>query len=60
MKYKPNNVKKRDKINHIIWKIINYIKIYPLKTKKHLSYLRWLKVYGLVKDKHHPNSEGIE
>lgn len=40
--------------------IINYIKSYPLKTKKHVSYLRWLKVYQLVKDKRHHNSEGIE
>jgi hypothetical protein len=51
-----NTVVNHSKLNIII----NYIKIYPLKTKKHLSYLRWLKVYGLVKDKHHPNSEGIE
>lgn len=40
--------------------IINYIKLYPLKTKKHVSYLRWLKVYRLVKDKHHLQENGIE
>lgn len=40
--------------------IINYLKTYPLKTKKHVSYLRWLKVYCLVKNKHHLKENGIE
>ena len=48
-------------VNHSKLNIfLNYIKIYRLKTKKHISYLRWLKVYDLVKNKHHHNSEGIE
>lgn len=51
-----NTVVNHSKLNIII----NYIKSYPLKTKKHISYLRWLKVYELVKDKHHHNSNGIE
>lgn len=41
-------------------KILNYLHNYPLKTKKHVSYLRWLKVYDLVKDKKHLTKSGIE
>ena len=51
-----NTVVNHSKLNIII----NYIKSYPLKTKKHVSYLRWLKVYELVKNKDHYNSEGLE
>ena len=40
--------------------ILRYLKDFPLKTKKHISYLRWLKVYALVKDKQHLNPEGIK
>ena len=40
-------------------KILNYLKNYPLKTKKLISYSRWLKVYYLVKDKKHFTPEGI-
>ena len=40
--------------------ILIYLKNFPLKTKKHVSYLRWLKVYTLVKNKEHLNPEGIE
>lgn len=40
--------------------ILNYINDFPLKTKKHISYLRWLEVYNLVKNKEHLNPEGIE
>lgn len=29
-------------------KIVSYLHNYPLKTKKHVSYLRWLKVYELI------------
>lgn len=32
-------------------KILSYLHNYPLKIKKHVSYLRWLKVYDLVKYK---------
>jgi hypothetical protein len=41
-------------------KILSYLHNYPLKSKKHLSYLRWLKVYDLVKDKKHLTESGIE
>ena len=41
-------------------KILSYLHNYPLKTKKHVSYLRWLKIYDLVKDKKHLTESGIE
>jgi hypothetical protein len=41
-------------------KILSYLHNYPLKTKKHVSYLRWLKVYDLVKNKKHLTEPGIE
>jgi hypothetical protein len=41
-------------------KIFSYLYNYPLKPKKHVSYLRWLKVYDLVKDKKHLTESGIE
>lgn len=40
--------------------ILKYLNDFPLKTKKHISYLRWLKVYILVKNKEHLNPESIE
>lgn len=40
-------------------KILAYLHNYPLKTKKLLSYYRWLKIYGLVKDKKHFTPEGL-
>lgn len=33
--------------------ILTYLKNYPLKTKKYISYTRWLKIYELVKNKKH-------
>lgn len=41
-------------------KILKYLKEYPLKTKKFISYKRWLKVYALVDKKEHLTPEGIE
>ena len=40
--------------------ILNYIKTYPLKTKKLISYNRWLKIYNLVKNKKHLTDEGLD
>lgn len=40
--------------------ILRYINTYPLKTKKHLSYIKWLNVYYLVKNNKHLEPEGIE
>ena len=50
-----NTVVNHGKLN----KILNYLNKYPLKTKKYRSYLRWLKVYWLVKDKKHFTPEGL-
>jgi hypothetical protein len=44
-----NTVVNHSKLNTIL----NYIKQFPLKTKKHISYLKWLEIYNLVKNKDH-------
>lgn len=31
--------------------VINYFKLYPLKTKKSIVYLNWKKIYLLIKNK---------
>ena len=41
-------------------KALSYLHNYPLKSKKHLFYLKWLKVYNLVKDKKHLTESGIK
>nr|YP_010183890.1 hypothetical protein LI393_mgp19 [Coccidioides immitis]QVG62013.1 hypothetical protein [Coccidioides immitis] len=41
-------------------KIINYLNKYPLKTKKLISYRRWLNIYALVKNKKHFTIEGLK
>ena len=38
--------------------ILLYLKNYPLKTKKILTYKRWLKIYELVKNKQHLTVQG--
>lgn len=43
------------KLKQVIW----YFKKYPLKTKKHIDYLNWLKVYKLVINKKHFNETGL-
>lgn len=40
-------------------KVINYFKKYPLKTKKYIDYLNWLKVFSLVSDKEHFTKIGL-
>jgi hypothetical protein len=40
-------------------KVISYFKKYPLKTKKHIDYLNWLKVYSLVINKEHFTKTGL-
>lgn len=39
--------------------ILNYLNNYPLKTKKLISYNKWLKVYYLVKNKKHLTQDGL-
>ena len=39
--------------------IVQYFNIYPLKTKKYIIYFNWVKIYKLVVDKKHNNSEGL-
>ena len=38
-------------------KIITYLNVYRLKTKKYISYLNWLKIYKEVIDKKHLNNK---
>ena len=40
--------------------IIKYINNFPLQTKKHISYIRWLKVHQKVINKEHLTTEGLE
>ena len=40
--------------------IIKYINNFPLQTKKHISYTRWLRVHKRVLNKEHLTVEGIE
>lgn len=41
-------------------RIIKYINNFPLQTKKHISYIKWLKVHKLVMDKQHLTGKGID
>jgi len=50
-----NTVVNHGKLN----KILVYLQNNPLKTKKLISYRRWLKIYLLVKDKKHFTPEGL-
>ena len=36
-------------------KIIHYFSVYPLKTKKKIHYLNWIKIYNLIISKQHFN-----
>lgn len=40
-------------------KVIQYFDIYHLQSKKHISYLRWRKVYNLIQNKEHLNEKGL-
>jgi hypothetical protein len=40
-------------------KVIHYFSKIPLRTKKHIGFLNWLKVYNLVQKKEHLTSEGL-
>ena len=40
-------------------KVIQYFDKYHLQSRKHLSYLRWRKVYLLIQNKEHLNDKGL-
>ena len=40
-------------------KVIKYFDQYHLQSRKHVSYLRWRKVYRLIQDKEHLTEKGI-
>jgi hypothetical protein len=39
--------------------VINYFDKFNLQSKKHISYLRWRKVYRLIQNKEHLTEKGI-
>ena len=39
--------------------VINYFDKYHLQSRKHISYLRWRKVYRLIQDKEHLSKKGL-
>ena len=39
--------------------VAQYFNIYHLKTKKYILYFNWIKIYKLVVNKKHKNSEGL-
>ena len=40
-------------------KVIQYFDKYHLQSRKHISYLRWRKVYRLIQDKQHLTEKGL-
>jgi len=40
-------------------KVIEYFYQYHLQSRKHISYLRWRKVYRLIQDKEHLTEKGL-
>ena len=40
-------------------RVIEYFDQYHLQSRKHISYLRWRKVYRLIQDKEHLTSKGL-
>lgn len=39
--------------------IINYFSLFPLKTKKYITYFNWLRIYKLVLNKEHFTEKGL-
>jgi hypothetical protein len=39
--------------------IIKYFNVYPLITKKHITYLNWVKIYKIISEKGHSTTEGL-
>ncbi len=40
-------------------KVIEYFDIFHLQSRKHISYLRWRKVYRLIQNKEHITADGL-
>ena len=40
-------------------KVIQYFDIFHLQSRKHISYLRWRKIYKLIQDKEHLTEKGL-
>lgn len=40
-------------------KVINYFNIYPLYTKKNISYNKWNKIYNMILNKEHLTEKGL-
>ena len=40
-------------------RVIEYFDRYHLQSRKHISYLRWRKVYRLIQDKQHLTDKGL-
>lgn len=41
-------------------KIMKYFRRYPLRTKKHIVYCRWIKIYRMYERKEHLTAEGAQ
>lgn len=39
--------------------VINYFDKFNLQSKKHISYLRWRKIYRLIQNREHLTEKGI-
>ena len=39
--------------------IVQYFNLYPLKTKKYITYFNWIKIYKLVIDKKHNHPQNL-
>jgi hypothetical protein len=42
-----------------LFSIIKYLNLYPLKTKKYITYFNWIKIYKLVINKKHNDPENL-
>lgn len=42
-----------------LFSIVKYLNLYPLKTKKYITYFNWLKIYKLVINKKHNKTDNL-
>jgi hypothetical protein len=60
LRNKTNNVYRYYMNSFIRLQIIcDYLKSYPLKTNKQISYLNWCKIYEIILQKEHLTQEGL-